>query len=103
MRPEAFIFPSLYEGFGLPALEAMSCGCPVVVSNVSSLPDVCGDSAYYIDPYKIESIANGIYKVLTDESLRKSLIQKGLERAKMFSWEKCARETFDIYNEVLIS
>ncbi|MBI4699332.1 MAG: glycosyltransferase family 4 protein [Nitrospirae bacterium] len=69
-------FPSLYEGFGLPPLEAMACGCPVVVSNAASLPEVCGDAACYVDPYNVESIAEGMYKVLTDESLRQSLIEK---------------------------
>ena len=97
----AFVFPSLYEGFGLPPLEAMACGCPVVVSNVASLPEVCGDAAYYVNPYNIESIAEGMYKVLTDESLRRSLIEKGLERAKLFSWEKAAKEHLEVFKEVL--
>ena len=98
-----FVFPSFYEGFGLPPLEAMACGCPVVVSNVASLPEVCGDAAYYVNPYNIESIAEGMYKVLTDESLRRSLIQKGLERAKLFSWEKSAKEHLEVFKEVLNS
>jgi glycosyltransferase involved in cell wall biosynthesis len=88
-----FVYPSLYEGFGLPPLEAMACGCPVVVSNVTSLPEVCGDAAYYVDPYDVESIAEGMYKVLTDEAMRRNLIEKGLERAKLFSWEKAAKST----------
>lgn len=95
-----FVFPSFYEGFGFPPLEAMACGCPVVVSNTSSLPEVCGDAAYYVNPYSVDSIAEGIHKVLTDENLRKSLIQKGLERVKMFSWEKCARETLKVYEGI---
>lgn len=98
-----FVFPSFCEGFGLPPLEAMACGCPVVVSNVASLPDVCGDATYYIDPYRTESIAEGMYKVLTDESLRQSLIKKGLERAKKFSWEKSAKELLKVFEEVLPS
>ena len=96
-----FIYPSLYEGFGLPPLEAMACGCPVVVSNVASLPEVCGDAAYYVDPYSVESIAEGIIKVLTDDSLKQSLIRKGLERAKLFSWEKSAQEHIQIFEEAL--
>lgn len=100
---KVFFLPSLYEGFGLPPLEAMACGCPVVVSNVASLPEVCGDAAYYVNPYNIESIAEGMYKVLTDESLRRSLIEKGLERAKLFSWEKSAREHIKVFEEVLSS
>ena len=98
---EIFVFPSLYEGFGIPPLEAMACGCPVVVSNVSSLPEVCGDAAYYVDPYEVESIAEGIHKVLTDEELRKSLIQKGIERTKLFSWERSAAEHIKIFDQVL--
>jgi len=98
---ELFVFPSLYEGFGLPPLEAMACGCPVVVSNTASLPEVCGDAAYYVDPYDVDSIAEGIYKVLIDENLRKTLIQKGLERAKLFNWEKTARQILRVFEEVL--
>ncbi len=96
-----FVYPSLYEGFGLPPLEAMACGCPVVVSNVASLPEVCGDAAHYVDPHDVEGIAEGMYKVLTDNALRQSLIQKGLERARLFSWEKSAREHLKVFEEVL--
>ncbi|MBI4849816.1 MAG: glycosyltransferase family 4 protein [Nitrospirae bacterium] len=99
----AFVFPSLYEGFGLSPLEAMACGCPVVVSNTTSLPEVCGDAAYYIDPYDVESIAEGMYRVLTDEPLRRDLIRKGIERANIFSWEKSAREHMKVFEEVLRS
>lgn len=95
------IYPSIYEGFGLPPLEAMACGCPVVVSNVASLPEVCGDAAYYVDPHNIDSIAEGIYKVITDEALRQNMIEKGLQRAKLFSWEKSAREHIKVFEEVL--
>ncbi|MDI6889852.1 MAG: glycosyltransferase family 1 protein [Thermodesulfovibrionales bacterium] len=98
-----FVYPSLYEGFGLPPLEAMGCGVPVVVSNVASLPEICGNAAYYVDPYNVESIAEGIYKVLTDEPLRQSLIKKGLERVKLFSWEKSAKEHIKVFEEVLNS
>jgi len=98
-----FIYPSLYEGFGLPPLEAMASGCPVVVSNVASLPEVCGDAAYYVNPYDVESIADGIYKVVSDKELRENLVQKGLERAKLFSWEKSAREHLKVFEEVLNS
>lgn len=95
------IYPSFYEGFGLPPLEAMACGCPVIVSNVASLPEVCGDAAYYVDPYSVESIAEGIEKVLTEEELRQSLIKKGLERAQLFSWEKSARGHLRVFEDVL--
>ncbi|RLG11279.1 hypothetical protein DRN73_05760 [Candidatus Pacearchaeota archaeon] len=95
-----FIFPSFYEGFGLPPLEAMACGCPVVVSNTTSLPEVCGDAAYYVNPYNIENIAEGMYKVLTDFSLRKTLIKKGLERVKQFSWEKAIKKFLKIVEKI---
>ena len=95
------VFPSLYEGFGLPPLEAMACGCPVIVSNTASLPEVCGDAAYYVDPYSVESIAEGMNKVHSDGALREDLIQKGLERAGMFSWEESAKEHMNIFEEII--
>jgi len=98
---EAFVFPSLYEGFGLPPLEAMACGCPVVVSNAASLPEVCGDAVRYVDPYDVESIAQGIHEVLTDEMMRQNLRAKGLERAELFSWERAAKEHLKIFEECL--
>lgn len=96
-----FVFPSLYEGFGLPPLEAMACGCPVVVSNAASLPEICGEAAAYIDPTDVSRMADGMAKVLNDSELRDRLISKGLERAKLFSWEKTAKETLGIFSEVL--
>lgn len=94
-----FVYPSLYEGFGLPPLEAMACGCPAVVSNVTSLPEVCGDAACYVDPFDVESITDGIHRVVTDETLRRSLIAKGFERAKLFSWERSARAHLKVFEE----
>ncbi|MEK6647250.1 MAG: glycosyltransferase family 1 protein [Candidatus Firestonebacteria bacterium] len=99
-KASCFVFPSLYEGFGFPPLEAMACGCPVVVSNVSSLPEICGNAAYYIDPNNVESIADGICKVLTDANLRKTLIQNGLERVKLFTWENTAKEIMKVFEKV---
>jgi glycosyltransferase involved in cell wall biosynthesis len=96
-----FVYPSLYEGFGLPPLEAMACGCPVVTSRTASLPEVCSDAACYVDPKDIQSIAEGMYKVLTDNQLRHYLIEKGKERAKLFTWERTAKETLKIFNDVL--
>jgi glycosyltransferase involved in cell wall biosynthesis len=96
-----FVFPSLYEGFGLPPLEAMACGCPVVVSNVASLPEVCGDAGFYVDPTDVSAIAEAMARVLEDTELRTRLIQRGLERANLFSWEKTAKETLAIFSEVL--
>lgn len=96
-----FVFPSLYEGFGLPPLEAMACGCPVVVSKAASLPEVCGDAGFYIDPTDVSSMAAGMDKVLNDSWLRDRLISKGVERAKLFNWDKTAKETLAIFSEVL--
>ena len=95
-----FVFPSLYEGFGLPPLEAMASGTPVVTSNVSSLPEVVGDAAVLVDPYSAKSIAEGIQRVLVDPALRETLRLRGLERAKAFSWEASVRRTLDVYREV---
>ncbi|WP_029522920.1 glycosyltransferase family 1 protein [Persephonella sp. KM09-Lau-8] len=95
-KAKLFLFPSLYEGFGLPPLEAMASGTPVIVSNVASLPEVCGDAAFYINPYDINDIARGIETVLKDEDLQRQLIQKGLERVKLFSWEKSAQKLIEI-------
>jgi glycosyltransferase involved in cell wall biosynthesis len=94
---QAFIFPSLYEGFGLPVLEAFSCGCPVVLSNSSSLSEIAGDAASYIDPDDAESLARGIESVLSDRQYREDLIRKGYERLKFFSWEKTAQQTKRVY------
>jgi glycosyltransferase involved in cell wall biosynthesis len=96
-------FPSFHEGFGFPAVEAMACGCAVVGSNVTSLPEVCGDAAFYVDPHNIESIADGMHTVLTDPVLRQGLIKKGLERAKLFRWEKSAKGHIKLFEEVLNS
>lgn len=97
---QIFLFPSLYEGFGLPPLEAMACGTPVISSNTSSLPEVLGDAAILINPRDIDEWAKKIRKVLTDEDLRKKLKQKGLGRVKQFSWEKAARDTLRVYESL---
>jgi glycosyltransferase involved in cell wall biosynthesis len=96
-----FVFPSLYEGFGLPPLEAMASGTPVVTSNVSSLPEIAGDAALLVDPYDTEAIADGIRRAVTDEALRASLIQKGAARARAFSWAHSVKEIRGIYLDVL--
>ena len=97
----AFVFPSLYEGFGLPPLEAMACGTPVVTSNVSSLPEIAGGAAVLVDPYDTESIAEGIKRAVADETLRAELIAKGLARARDFSWGQSVSKIHRIYMEVL--
>ena len=96
-----FVFPSLYEGFGLPVLEAMACGCPVVTSNSSSLPEVVGEAGIMVDPLDVEQLADAIGKVVEDESLAHGMRYRGLERARQFSWERCALETIAIYRKVL--
>ena len=95
-----YAFPSFFEGFGLPPLEAMACGCPVVASNATSIPEVVGDAGILIDPHNIEKMAEAIYKVLINDNLRKDLIRKGFERVKQFSWEKTAKETLKVYERV---
>lgn len=89
-----FVYPSFYEGFGLPPLEAMSIGCPVIISNRASLPEVGGDAALYCDPQKPEDIARQIKKMISDNNLRNELIHKGLIQSDKFTWEKCAYEIF---------
>ena len=94
------VHPSFYEGFGLPPLESMTCGTPTVVSNVSALPEVVGDASILINPHDIDELTVSMWRVLTDEDLRASLIEKGLKRAKKFSWERAAQETLDVYHRV---
>ena len=96
----ALLYPSLYDGFGLPVLEAMSCGLPVVTSSVASLPEVAGEAAILVDPYNVREIADAVDAVLADEDLRARMRVKGLKQAQKFSWEKAARETVAAYNKV---
>ena len=93
-------YPSLYEGFGLPPLEAMACGCPVVTSNTSSLPEVVGEAGIMVDPYDIDSLAQAMRQVLTNSELRDDMVRKGLEQSKKFSWEKAAEQTLEVYKKV---
>jgi len=97
---ELFAFPSLYEGFGLPPLEAMACGTPVLTSNVSSLPEVVGDAALTVNPENVFEIARGLKEILLDAGLRSSLIEKGRARITRFSWDQTAREVLETYREV---
>jgi glycosyltransferase involved in cell wall biosynthesis len=92
--------PSLYEGFGLPVLEAMSCGCPVVTSKEGSLAEVAGDAAKIIDPHSVDSIAQGMNEILGNLALRKELSQKGLIQSKEFTWNKMAKKTMDVYKSI---
>jgi len=92
-----FVYPSLYEGFGLPVLEAMACGAPVITSTASSLPEVAGEAAILVDPNDVGALASAIRRILGDESLRKELSRRGRERAKLFTWESVAEKTLEVY------
>jgi glycosyltransferase involved in cell wall biosynthesis len=98
-----FVFPSLYESFGLAQLEAMACGCPVVASQTGALPEIGGDAAVYCDPYDPASIGGAIRRLVTDEALRQQYAARALERARLFSWDKCARQTLDLLESVASS
>ncbi len=102
-KATCLVYPSFYEGFGLPILEAMSLGCPVITSNVSSMPEVGGSAALYVNPESAKEIENSIIRIIEEIQLRKDLIRRGLEQAKKFSWGECARETREEYKKVLSS
>lgn len=97
---ELFAFPSLYEGFGIPILESMACGCPVIASKTGSLPEIAGDAAQYVTPWDVEDIAQAICRVLADSHFRQELIQRGFEQAQRFSWATCARQTLQVFEEI---
>jgi len=97
---ECFVLPSFYEGFGFPPLEAMACGCPAIVSNRSSLPEVTGEAAIQVDPDDADGIATSLHRVLTDRELTRRLVDRGFERAAGFTWERAAAQTFEVYREV---
>ena len=98
---DALVLPSFYEGFGLPPLEAMACGCPALVSNAASLPEACGDAALYCDPHNPQDIADQLVLLMEDKALQSSLRQKGLERARRFTWEACAEKTLEVLEKML--
>lgn len=100
---DVYVFPSLYEGFGLPALESFACGVPVCAAKTSSLPEVCREAAAYFNPRDLQDITNVIASVLSDERKKEELRQKGFERIQLFSWEKTARMTLDVYREAVSS
>ena len=97
---EFFVMPSLWEGFGQTIVEAMACGTSCLVSKVSSIPEIAGDAAYFVNPHDTEGIAKGMAELATKKELRESLSAKGREQAKKFSWEKCARETLEVYKNI---
>jgi glycosyltransferase involved in cell wall biosynthesis len=96
-----FVFPSLYEGFGIPTLEAFACGCPVVLSNTSSMPEVGGDAAVYIDPHNRQSIYDGVKQVIENTALQEEMKRKGYEQFKKFSWKKCVDEHYQLYKKLV--
>jgi glycosyltransferase involved in cell wall biosynthesis len=100
-KAEAFVFPSMYEGFGIPILESFACGCPAILSNCSSFPEVAEDAAIYFDPYSIEDMTSAIEKVVYNNEIKNNLIKKGNERIKTFSWDKAALETKKVYESVV--
>lgn len=97
----AFVFPSLYEGFGIPVLEAFACECPCIVSATSSLPEVAGDAALYINPSSLDSMYHSVMRIIEDSSLRENLIANGRDQLAKFSWQRTVSETINLYNEVI--
>ena len=97
----AFIFPSLYEGFGLPILEAMACGCPTLSSNLASLPEIGGKAAHFFDPLEISDMAESIKKVCEDSEYRQKLARRGTKHAKNFKWESSTKQHMDLFETVL--
>ena len=96
-----FVYPSFYEAFGIPLLEAMACGCPIVASHTGAIPEIAGDAACLVDPRDAKSIADGMHRVLKDGDFRSDMISKGLRRAKQFSWQKCAAKTLEVIENAL--
>ena len=97
----SLIYPSLYEGFGMPILEAFACHCPVLLSNTSCFPEIAQDAGFYFSPYELDSLLNSMEQILLDNSLRDLLINKGRDREKEFSWNKTAKQTLEVYKSVV--
>ena len=99
-QAEVMVFPSLYEGFGLPIIEAMSCGCPVITSNTTSLPEVAGKAAILVDPQNTKEISEAIIKLLSNTQLKQELIEKGLKHSQEFTWKKSVDQLVDYYYKI---
>ena len=97
---DVFIFPSLYEGFGIPILEGQKCGIPVVASNISAIPEIGGKGALYVDPYSIEDISNKLQQIITDNDLRERLIREGYKNIERFSWEESSKKVNKIIESI---
>ena len=100
-RATALVFPSLFEGFGLPVLEGFASQTPVITSNVSSLPEVAGDAAWMVDPYSVSALTEAMVTLARDEAVGRQLVPKGLERARAMTWQQCAQKTLQVYEHVL--
>ena len=100
---ELFVYPSFYEGFGLPPIEAMACGVPVIASNVTSIPEIVKDSTLLVNPYDVNDLSEKMYNALLDNTLRQSLITKGLKRASSLTWEHTAADTLNAYQNILLN
>jgi glycosyltransferase involved in cell wall biosynthesis len=98
---KAFAFPSLYEGFGFPVLEAMACGVPVLCSNTSSLPEVAGEATLQVDPLNIDEIASGLRRITLDDDLRRTLVERGYQQAQRFTWSACADVVLSVFEKIL--
>lgn len=97
---DLLIFPSLYEGFGIPLLEAMACGCPIITSNAGGLAEVAGEAAIFVNPHNVNDISNAMFNIIKDNNLRQGMIERGYKQVKNFRWEKCAREVLDIFEQI---
>ena len=98
---DVFAFPSLYEGFGIPILEAMGCGTPVVTANTSSLPEVAGDAALLVDPYDVPGLAHALWRLIDDAALRDALVERGVAQVARFTWRSAAERLLSVYHETL--
>jgi glycosyltransferase involved in cell wall biosynthesis len=98
---DLFVYPSLYEGFGLPVVEAMACGAPVITSNTSSLPEVAGEAALLVEPTSVEELVAAVRRLLNDKGLQVEMAARGLKRAARFTWEDTARRTAEVYREII--